>query len=1002
MGQARAQAIAMASVELFGTLLNAAVSAGFVNVVMASIRTDYQPNLKQVRSRVSALINNKFNALSGHDRSALVDAAETALRSLKIDDDLVRATNSASLFLELVLTRVREALGPVMEDAATRDSIESIVRIVCDWIAAEIRRAPKHFGLRLDQAVDDIDLQRGALARLTANHEAVEHELKSHAARLAGAEDAVAMLDPFLMLSFVSPTSLFVAAVDHRALPACFVGRSDDLSELSRAVSACGMALVAGPELSGRFELARQWSMRERSLNTTYAVTYSSSDQLSTAVRALAQSRGVNPYGDIASVVGRLLRAQPELTLIVCDLDRSDLIERLAAACEPDAGVLLLTTGRAVGDEYDAALHLPALEEESILELLAAELPDFDVSVLDPLAKILRGLPETARVAAALVRRAGSAGDASLRAILADPALVLGVPLERSVSNRTQNAVWARVLDEFRQSAAFDGRLLLASLHVMQGRVLDVQLMGVAGLLTAATFEAVPDAFGDTFAHAKQSLQSLDLIDVASGMVSASRLLTAYCWRELNPQEQRRVVRACLGSAKTAASLGRYSREIVYYYCAAWLQTSETDEYRDIDRASFDDAVVQLANLMNELDLRESAVGLLGRLFALQGDDGSGAAWSTGVRIGHMLFAVDTVTRSREYVNSLERQYADVEVDLDPEEQCSYWSLVAKSRWEAGDLVGVRSAAASGLALLDQLEDASTSLPASALLRVGAWAEISLGDVPVGLDMLERGFAILAALGGAPSLEEYVSQTQTFLFEREVNDWLNWRDRPIAVKYERPAISDVIGVNSKWISVAAARSVGDLPAAEKLLADGLPEIFDSNEELIYGISPFYQAVWHAERLVHRAGIAIESESTPPRLALLLLKSELSEGVARLERLPAQEREMKRALGWRNALWIQMAGLCRLVGDPRGAVTFARGALESDAVLYGEDHAEYANDAIMLALSLIETAAERHDPSVGEAKKLIEVAARIFSTPGPQQHATHARTAAGMLQKLELD
>lgn len=985
----RAQAIAVASVDLFGALMNAAVGAGIVNVAIAALRSDFEPNIKRLKGQVSGLVNSKFRTLTRHDRQALITAAAAAVRSLRIDSKLVRATSNPRVLRALVLERARDELQPVLNDQVTRAGIEAILCIVCDWIVNEIRDAPRFDRQRLNWVIEDVSDHRNRL-------DEVERQQTYQAARLAEVGALTAAHEQFEALSLVSPTALFSAAVDHRKMPARFVGRCAAQSELTRIVAAEGAAVIAGPELSGRFELARNWSMRERP-GSVFALTFSSTAQFSTAVRELAQSRAVDPSGDIATVLARLLWSRPDMTLIVCDLDRADLISRMLSALAPAAGVLLITATSGVVREGISALQLEPLAVEHIHELLETELPAIAAADLADLAEKLEGLPGTARVTAALLRRAGAGAHATLRAISAQPTLALSASLDENQGTRTQEAAWSRSLQHFQTSAAFDGRLLLAAMHVMQHRVLRAQLQAALMLLRNGSPDDGGDAFSDTFVSALHGLEGLDLLNLDGSVVSVHRLLGEHCWRELGEDDRNAVVTSCLQAARSAADHGRYSREVVYYYCAGWLQNFAVCEYRDANRTVFDGAVTQLATMMTELDLRESAVSLLFRLHTLQSKDSAAEAWATSIRIGHLLQPVETRERWLQYVSELGTSYDDSEVILEPEDDCSFWLLVARSRWETGDSDGVLEAVSKGLAMSARLEGASKVLAESGLWRLAGWAQIVRASTTEGIRSLRRGYEVLASVAGTDALEEYRSHTQIFLKERGVLSWRDWRDMAAPKRHAGDPNSVVIGVNSKWVSVAAARSTGELSAARQLLAEGLPPEFRTGDKEIYGIGQFYQILWHAEHLIHDVGIGLESAELE-RVDVLSMIDDLKAGLRLLETLSPEERVMKRTLGVRNGLLIQSAVANMHLEDCQAAAAFARDAYESDCAIYGPDDAECAIDAIAIADSLCVEAALKGDPAPDEARNWLEVALRIYSMPGSNQNVIEARAVETRLRR----
>ncbi|MCY7297931.1 MAG: hypothetical protein LH616_01805, partial [Ilumatobacteraceae bacterium] len=896
MGSARAQGIAMAAVELFGALADEAVTAGLVNLAIAAIRTDHHPDVKGVRAQVSTLMRSKFSSLGRDDQEALSKAVESAIRALKIDDELVRATNNPDRLIEIIMSRSEHSLSPVLSDVVTGRNVRSILRIVCDWIALEIRRAPKFVQIRLDQAIEDVAKHGQSLTRLGARQDSMDGAIYAQDARLSEVQRMLDLIGGFDALRLASPVSLFGSAIDHRPRPAAVVGRVDALAQVSRFIDAHGFALVCGRELSGRFEILRAWCVESRPMEHAHAITYQSTEQLAAATEELALRYAVQPSGDIATVVAKLLWARPEITLIICEIDRVDLIQRLGSSCQASSGVLLMTASAKVGKSSPMHIDVVDLSDDEIYELLCAELHEAHLPGLQSLARALAGLPETARVAAALLREAEAPDALAIERLLSDPARILSIPLENSAKSRTQAAVWTRGLQHFADVEQFDGRLLLAAMHVMQNRVLPPQIDLVMHLLMTAD-QTAKNLEWAKYANARDSLVRLELAGVSDGFVNTPSLLAEFCWRQLDENDKGRVAKACLRSAKMAADRGRFSHEVVYYYCSAWLQMVDANWLRPWDVQLFDDAVLQLANVMWALDLREHSQVLLGRLLAIQAQDPNASTWSVAIRLGAQQLDIDTAKRAQDYVDLLAQERAD-QGELDPENECALWTLVAKSRWRTADLEGVLEAVAAGRRHLDALDDSSRALAETNLLRLWAWARASLGEVGPALAALDEAYEKLAGVAGPPALEEFRSETQEFLFRRGILGWKLWRDRELPHRDEASAVGDVIGVNSSWISVAAARSVGDFVLAEQHLDAGLPEYFESEVTQIYGVGQHYKTIWHAERVVHQTGFVIESGIHNDRRALEAALLELDDALSRFDRLSNEELELVRVQSWR--------------------------------------------------------------------------------------------------------
>jgi tetratricopeptide (TPR) repeat protein len=419
------------------------------------------------------------------------------------------------------------------------------------------------------------------------------------------------------------------------------------------------------------------------------------------------------------------------------------------------------------------------------------------------------------------------------------------------------------------------------------------------------------------------------------------------------------------------------------------LQSASTEEFRTWAPQQYDQAVIQLANLMREINLCEHAHDLLRRHLQLQTGLPDGNPWPAAIRLGYLVEEIDRKPQAQEYTDDLLEQY-ELAGGVDPQSETDFWSYLAVMRWNAGDLKGAVQACQRGFMGVGDLDADSLVSATASLHRVRGWARISLEDIDGGLADLEQGYDLVVNDAGFVSTAtEYRGHTQAFLQVRGIDAWRLWQQKHAPLPTSSDPRAGTIDVQSEWVAAYASRLAGDYAAATALLGDGVDVAFGWH----------YDALNYAVYVMEWSSIKREQpEDFRPGVLLEILRR-VNEALKRIDELPEELRSLPRVLSCRNALWIQKANALGGAGQTQKAIELARRAAESDATIYGYQHGEYADDVHTLAESLEMDQALTGRPRGDEARIWYEVARDIYATPGPHQDLIKAQQVIDSIEGL---
>jgi tetratricopeptide (TPR) repeat protein len=978
--------VADAALHFLGSLFQIDIYTNAAVLISTLAGKNDKARLKRVQGRLTMLLNpnsrsgGKYKSLSDADRESVADATTQALKAIAIDDELVKSTNNPVKLQELIWQRSSITSHPAAaKGSSTLPFVEQMMKIVCDWIAEEVKRSPELFGPRLEQAITDV-------RRLEHTQIKQQESIASHAEQIAGFGAALQAARN-LGAESGARTERFIAIADFRPTPSSFIGREKELVSLSGSVTQTGAAVIAGRQMVGRFEIARQWCGAQRDPAHAWAIEYRSAAQLASAAEGLAEHYGVPWTGDITGAISNLLRGRPNLTIIILGLDRPDLLGRLLASSQPQFGVLLLVVD-GTQRTFTGQIDVGDLSEDETLALIRAEVgPLAGHSVgLERLAHCLSGEPLLVRQAAALLRRSPDAMDELVEALSERPADVALTPLTSSERDHTAARIWLRALDACGTETGMPGDQAMALLHIMQDWVPDGAWAISLHMLLHETdeFEAIPKA---RFHLLRSTLAQLGLITVGEGFVLARSAVLQFCWEQLDEGLRRRAVIACLEAAQGFAIRGKFSRQVGLYNQTAWMQGRDTYKFRRYMPDLYDAVVRHVAVLMQLLDLGESALDFLQRHFGLLIEDPNSNPWPTALHIGRLLIDVDR-PHSLEYAEGLIAEHQDAKTI--GEYEAAFWEYVALVRWDASDLEGCILASEEGFAVLDLCPTVDRQLMEANLRRLRGQAQVSLGEVEAGLSDFRKVISICNDDPGLVSMTGVQRATiRQFLQVREIENWREFDTNDATNTLSVPAHADIVRNNAEWMMAESSRRAGHYDEAEELLG---PE-----PDISFG--PYYFAISRADHAVRLVGIAMEkaeSEGRTPPASLLKI---LDEALALIDELPPREREFPRLLGHESALLIQKSNVLLILGRSEEAVRLARRALESDARVFGIGHSEYADDASVLAQALILSGARSGKSRVAEARRWVRVARDIYRSPGPHQDLLKAKSMEQVLRMI---